>query len=82
MVKDEVELSRYFHRNCQAFARLKLTYLGRHTFGAPDEVAGLSIIRFNKFVVGSKRSIDIKMASVPNLRVLGITWVQHSQLSR
>ena len=59
MEEGEVETSRHFLLHCPAFARLRLKHLGNHTFGGPEDLAETDIGRLNKFVIGTKRFVDM-----------------------
>lgn len=54
MEEGEEETSHHFHLYCPAFARLRLKYIGKHTFGEPGEVAEINVNRLNKFVIRLK----------------------------
>ena len=59
MEEGEVESSQHFLLQCPAFARLRLKYLGNHTFGGPEYLSVMDIGRLNKFVVSTRRLVDL-----------------------
>lgn len=58
MEEGEVDSFRHFLLYYPAFARLRLTLLGRHTFGESSEVVVVDINRLNKFVVSTKGFVN------------------------
>ena len=46
--------------HCPIFTRLRLKDLGNLTFGEPEDIAETDISRLNKFLIGSKRFVDVQ----------------------
>lgn len=67
----ELESTSHFLLHFTAFARLKLIYCGRHTIDEPSKIAGIVINRLNKFVMSTKRFVDLLAPSDPPLGVYG-----------